>query len=92
MNTSETIGVEFQGGPLDGFEFTTTTATIATGRRLALPINTNIVRIVSGEPPTVRSGATSVAVYELTEFPLSRVYQYVGPADVGEFLLNDWSG
>jgi hypothetical protein len=71
--------VEFIGGPYDGHRQRVPTPEALTDT-VALPVNRNIFRMLSGLPATGEARTTSVAIYELEIVDDSPRYYFVGTA------------
>ena len=87
--------MEFIGGPLDGLREPITPLVAEGAELIALPINSNVIRIVSTGLGGTKRPATSVAIYEFAGIGPEtgrRNYGYVGPAAVQAFNLTDWTG
>lgn len=91
MALTRQVTIEFVGGPLDGFQQPVPPPT-ADCNLLALPINVNVLRIVSGGTAGEKRKASSVAIYESTSSGRSYVYRFVGPAPVEALKLESWLG
>ena len=95
MNEVRCGHVEFVGGPLDGLQEPITPLAAGGEPLLALPINSNVIQMVSTGRGGQKRPATSVAIYEFTGIHIEtacRNYHYVGPASVESFNLTDWKG
>ena len=75
--------IEFIGGPYDGHRQTVPSPD-ALADTVALPVNRNIFRMLSGLPATGEARTTSIAIYELeTAAGLPRYY-FIGTTSPAE--------
>jgi hypothetical protein len=75
--------VEFIGGPYDGHEQSVPSAD-ALADTVALPVNRNIFRMLSGLPATENVRTTSIAIYELEMADGAARYYFLGTTSAAE--------
>ncbi|HWB08478.1 MAG TPA: hypothetical protein VG826_04615 [Pirellulales bacterium] len=75
--------VEFIGGPYDGHR-QMVPAPEALADTVALPVNRNIFRMLSGLPAAGDARTTSIAIYELDEIDGSARYYFLGTTSPAE--------
>ena len=75
--------VEFMGGPYDGHCQSVPSAE-ALADTVALPVNRNIFRMLSGLPATENVRTTSIAIYELEMVEDSPRYYFLGTTSAAE--------
>lgn len=81
MQTKERV--EFIGGPYDGHQQSVPSAE-ALAETVALPVNRNIFRMLSGLPATDNVRTTSIAIYELELVDASPRYYFLGTTSATE--------
>ena len=75
--------VEFIGGPYDGHRQTVPSPE-ALAETVALPVNRNIFRMLSGLPAAGEGRTTSIAIYELEAVDGSARYYFLGTTSPAE--------
>jgi len=75
--------VEFVGGPYDGHRQSVPSPE-ALVDTVALPVNRNIFRMLSGLPATGNARTTSIAIYELEAVDGSPRYYFLGTTSAAE--------
>lgn len=75
--------VEFIGGPYDGHRQMVPTPE-ALAETVALPVNRNIFRMLSGLPTAGDARTTSIAIYELEALDGSPRYYFLGTTSPAE--------
>lgn len=83
---------EFFGGPLDGHVQTVSLPTGELNDVAAIPVNHNIVEMVSGRRPQPKGPATSIAVYVRQDDGGGAKYHYLRSATPSHFRLTAWRG
>jgi hypothetical protein len=85
-------GVEFIGGPFDGYKHVVSFPPEDLAKVVMLPVNENVFRSLDGKPLGVQRPATSVAVYELCDPEGVCNYRYLGASPVSAHSLEKWMG
>ncbi|HEV3343945.1 MAG TPA: hypothetical protein VG125_26460 [Pirellulales bacterium] len=75
--------VEFIGGPYDGHRQTVPSPE-GLAETVALPVNRNIFRMLSGLPAAGDAHTTSIAIYELEALDGSPRYYFLGTTSAAE--------
>ncbi|HET6879593.1 MAG TPA: hypothetical protein VFI31_05550 [Pirellulales bacterium] len=75
--------VEFIGGPYDGHQQSVPSAD-ALADTVALPVNQNIFRLLSGLPASENVRNTSIAIYELEMVEGAAKYYFLGATSGAE--------
>ena len=75
--------VEFVGGPYDGHRQSVPSPE-ALVDTVALPVNRNIFRMLSGLPAAGEARTTSIAIYELDAEAVSPRYYFLGTTSAAE--------
>jgi hypothetical protein len=81
--------VEFLGGPLDGYSYVVSPSQRLT-RNAAIPVNQNVVDMMSGIEGRHQTRATSIAIYVLESTHHGWRYRFRGAAPPEYFQLQDW--
>ncbi len=80
--------VEFLGGPLDGHKVFLPVTVLA--RRLALPVNQNVVEMLQGRRRGPPEPVTSVAIYGRRKVAGGLHYVFVEAVETSRFSVKDW--
>lgn len=83
MSTEIKNRIEFIGGPYDGHQQGVPSAD-ALAETVALPVNRNIFRMLSGLPAAEKVRTTSVAIYELEVVETGPRYYFLGTTSPAE--------
>jgi hypothetical protein len=93
MSTSvKTCQVRYTGGPLDGHRERVPAVQSSLGDVIAIPVNGNLLAMLTGNRCGPKRPATSVAVYELHVVEGLVEYQFLGPSTAEEMRLEYWTG
>lgn len=84
--------VEFVGGPFDGFVYTMSFPDEELLDTVALPVNTNIVRMLQGSLSDNKERASSVAIYDLMTNAYGTRYRFIGASAPRQHALETWVG
>ena len=85
---SRAYEVEFLGGPLDGHKVFLPVTVLA--RRLALPVNRNVVEMLQRRQRGPLEPVTSVAIYRLRKVVGGLHYIFVEAVETSRFSVKDW--
>jgi hypothetical protein len=92
MKTTHSCVIEFIGGPFDGHVQSVSLPPRELIDVVALPVNSNVLHMVNGEPVGEKSPASSIAVYERDSATAPPRYRYVGATRAEQFCLQNWVG
>lgn len=92
MSSMHPYGVEFIGGPFDGYKHVVSFPPDHLAPLVVLPVNKNVLKSLDGQPLGQKQPATSAVVYELCEPQGVFRYRFRGTSAVHSHMLDRWVG
>lgn len=92
MMAEEVCGIEFVGGPLDGYVHPLSFPKHWIAEFVAVPINRRIISLLGGHWDAQEKPASSVAVYRLMKIGAKWRYEFLTTTTPGDFELDHWIG